>query len=66
MTLINETPCPDCGEPYFLIPVCKKCGWKDEEWIQEHRKKREEMEKYECWFCGTLKDKSSGGTADGV
>ncbi len=35
---ITGTPCPNCGEFYFALPVCNTCGWKDEdfdEWCKE-------------------------------
>ena len=41
--LITGSPCPNCDGYYFLVPYCKKCGWKDEEWFKEQKRLSEEM-----------------------
>lgn len=35
---ITGTPCPECGKLYDVLPVCDRCGWKEEgfdEWQKE-------------------------------
>lgn len=41
--LIKGTPCPKCDGYYFLVPLCEKCGWCDDEWFKEQRKRDDEL-----------------------
>jgi len=41
--LIKGNPCPKCDGFWFLVPYCKKCGWKDEEWFREQEEIASDM-----------------------